>query len=337
MTVMGQDHASRASEVICRLLSDRHSAFAIDPARGTLRGIDVYSVRDLIRTLEKSLSSYERATGEPACDPEKALLLREKIFWSKFFRPMSIPTPADKLGAYAMLPAEIKQHVKEPSKIWHSTQPSLPLNGLVPAGAYYLKVNNSSHKYARVVYPVEENHRVALESKARRWVRQRYGWKWGEWWYSTIKPHVFMEKELPLPVDQPGEYKFYVVRGTVSHLHVKWPIAEGVATSLYDRDLCFMDITYKGRPSVRRKLPSAIADLASIAEDIGRTIDFVRVDLYLDRNGEVWFGELTFAPSNGVGRYSSREFEIECCKQWDFARYLYPQQPQAPISTVGNL
>jgi hypothetical protein len=172
---------------------------------------------------------------------------------------------------------------------------------------------------------VKEQRRATLETKARSWLQKRYGWGWGEWWYSTIQPRIFLEKELDLPEDRPGEFKFYSVNGNITHLHTKWQRAEGKATSVYNRDLEFLDLTFKGYPNAPQKLPSRIADLASIAEKIGQGIDFVRVDLYLDRNDEVWIGELTFSPANGLGRYSSREFEVECCKEWDFSRYLHPE------------
>jgi hypothetical protein len=176
-----------------------------------------------------------------------------------------------------------------------------------------------------VIYPVKEKRRAKLETRAQSWLRKRYGWGWGEWWYSTIEPRIFLEKELDLPEDRPGEFKFYAVNGKITHLHAKWQLAEGKATSVYDRDLGFLDLIYRGRPNARQKLPSRVADLASIAEELGQRIDFVRVDLYLDRNDEVWLGELTFAPTNGFGKYSSREFEVECCKEWDFSKYLHSE------------
>ena len=51
-------------------------------------------------------------------------------------------------------------------------------------------------------------------------------------------------------------------------------------------------------------------------------IDYVRVDVYLDRDDTIWLGELTFAPANALARYSSREFEIACCQDWDVSKYL---------------
>jgi hypothetical protein len=316
--------SSRGAAIAGRLIQDPRSAFAVDQAPGTWRGIDVYPTRELIQAIDESLKRYSQAHGEPAPDPEKASLLREKMLWSKFFRPMAIPTPADKLAAYSMLSPEAKRLVKEPPKVWRSTQGRLPFNEQIAPGAYWLKLNNSCGANMRVVFPINEKNRAWLEGLTTPSLEKKYGRPWGEWWYCLIKPRLFLEKELDLPKDPPSEFKFYVVNGRISHLHVKWPTDEGEATSVYDRDLKFLDVKYKGRPNARRKLASRVADVAAIAEQLTQGMDFVRIDLYLDRNDEIWFGEYTYAPADGLASYSSREFEAECCREWDVGAYLYP-------------
>jgi hypothetical protein len=313
---------SRAAKIVAGMMHDSQSAFATRAPLGMLRGIDVYPTTTLIRTIEVGLDKYEQVTGEPMCSPEKACLFREKIYWSKFFRPMVIPTPADKLAVYSMLPINAKLQVKEPAKIWRSAQTTLPGNDHIPPGNYYLKTNHASSTYEKIVFPLRAEQRSALEIKAKKWLQWNFGWKSGEWWYSSIQRRLFLEKELDLPQDYPGEFKFHTINGRVTHLHVNWQTPDGRATSIYDRDLTFLDLTYKKWPNCRRSLASRIADLAAIAEELGRGIDYVRVDLYLDRNNLVWLGELTFSPANARGHYSSREFEIACCRDWDVGKYL---------------
>jgi hypothetical protein len=322
---------SRAAEIVASMILDSESAFAAKPSHGTLRGIDVYPATTLLRTIQFSMDKYEQVTGEPMCSPEKACLFREKIYWSKFFRPMVLPTPADKLAAYSTLPVNAKLQVKEPPKVWQSAHTTLPDNDLVPPGNYYLKTNHASSTHQRVVYPLRPEQRSALEIKAKKWLQWNFGWKGGEWWYSSIRRRLFLEKELDLPQDYPGEFKFHTMNGRVTHLHVNWQTPEGRATSIYDRDLTFLDLTYKKWPNCRRKLSSRVADLAAIAEELARGFDYVRVDLYLDRDDTIWFGELTFSPANARGRYSSREFEIACCKTWDIGKYLRSEPFSRPV------
>ena len=44
-----------------------------------------------------------------------------------------------------------------------------------------------------------------------------------------------------------------------------------------------------------------------IAKILSKDFKFVRVDLY-DINGKVYFGELTFSPTNGVFSHYTQEF-----------------------------
>jgi len=315
-------HLSRAAEIIGTMMLDPQSAFVAKPSEGMLRGIDVYSAGTLMRVIASGLDKYELATGERMPDPKKAILLREKVFWSKFFRPMAIPTPADKLAVHSLLPPDSRSRVNEPPKVWRGFRARLPNNDLVPPGRYYLKSSHASQTFERVTFPLDRDQRAALEAKASKWLQWNFGWKTGEWWYSTIQPCLFLEKELDLPDDYPGEFKFHTVNGKVTHLHANWFTSEGRSTSIYDRDLAFIDLRYKKWPSARRALGSNVADLIPIAEGLAKGTDYVRVDLYLDRNETIWIGELTFAPANGMGRYSSREFEISCCEGWDISKYL---------------
>jgi hypothetical protein len=141
---------SRIAEVIGRLVANPDSAFSFNPPPGTLRGIDFYPFRALLRSMARALHQYKETTGEAMSVPEKAMILAEKIFWSKFFRPMLLPSPANKLTAYSLLPQKARQRLKQPPKVWQSSQLPLPSNDAVPAGSYYLKTNNGSTLNAKV-------------------------------------------------------------------------------------------------------------------------------------------------------------------------------------------
>jgi TupA-like ATPgrasp len=315
---------SRAAKIVSRMRLDPLSAFSARPPQGALRGIDVYPAETLVRAIAYSLHRYEQATGEQVPDPERATLLREKIFWSKFFRPMQIPTQADKLAIYSMLSTQAKSYVQEPPKIWQSDKPELPSNDSIQAGNYFLKTNHACSTNERVIFPLDAEQRAALQAKVKKWLQWDFGWRRGEWWYTTIQRRLYLEKELNLPEQHPGEFKFHVVNGEVTHLHVNWYTPEGRSTSIYNRDLTFLDLRYKHWPNARKTLCSRISDLVAVAEELATGIDYVRVDLYLDQNDTVWLGEFTFSPSNAVGRYSSRGFESECCRDWDMVKYLRP-------------
>jgi hypothetical protein len=53
--------------------------------------------------------------------------------------------------------------------------------------------------------------------------------------------------------------------------------------------------------------PEHLAQMIDIAKKLSADFKFVRVDLY-DINGKVYFGELTFSPTNGVFSHYTQEF-----------------------------
>jgi hypothetical protein len=70
------------------------------------------------------------------------------------------------------------------------------------------------------------------------------------------------------------------------------------------------------RAAVDPPLPEALAEFVSVAEELGRGVDFVRVDLY-DLAGRVVFGELTNYPAAGVDDFRPATFDEELGTRWD--------------------
>jgi hypothetical protein len=318
-----EGHRVRARELIEKLLADRRSLMHVAPPEGTLRGIDYYSRRGLVTLMTNVMARYERKCGVPLSYPEQATLLSEKITWSKFFRPLPVPTLADKLNAFSMLPAHATRNLKRAEVVWQSSEPQMPANSAVEPGEYFLKPNHASGMFELISFPLHDSSRVLLEAKCAGWLQTKFGRDTGEWWYSTIAPRVFLEKALDLGQDHPAEFKFHVVKGTAVSLHIYRRGPQGETSSIYDGNLRFCDISYQGMPNPRHVLPDRAPELLAIAERLAQGLDYVRVDLYLDRKAEVSFGELTFAPSDGRGTYSSPAFEARICRDWDIRRYLY--------------
>ena len=318
---------ARAGQILGTLLSDRRSAMYFRAPKGALRGLDFYSATSLVTVLARAMLRYERKYGVPLSPPEEAALLSEKITWSKFFRPLPIPTPADKLKAFSMLPVEAAALVGRAEVVWQSSEPQLPPNTAVTPGDYFLKPNHASGLFELVSFPLQEDARALLEAKCADWLRLSYGLDTGEWWYSTIAPMVFLERALDIPVDRPAELKFHMVGGKAVQLHVYRRLPDSETTSIYDGNLRFCDISYQRRKNPRFDLPAKAPELLAVAERLAQGLDYVRVDLFLDQKGDAYFGELTFAPSDGRGIYSSRKFEAQVCRDWDIRRYLYFQTP----------
>ena len=82
--------------------------------------------------------------------------------------------------------------------------------------------------------------------------------------------------------------------------------------------LGFFDKEYNLMPFYRREYkriidsiskPSNYEKMIEMAEKLSKGFPFVRVDFY-NINGNIYFGEMTFTPSGGIGQFEPDEFDI---------------------------
>jgi hypothetical protein len=75
---------------------------------------------------------------------------------------------------------------------------------------------------------------------------------------------------------------------------------------LPDVDHCPVTLIYENAETTP-VLPNDFRGMLSIAAELSRPFDFVRVDLYATADG-VFFGEFTFTPDGGVMAFSDEAF-----------------------------
>ena len=59
-------------------------------------------------------------------------------------------------------------------------------------------------------------------------------------------------------------------------------------------------------PNYPIELPANLREMISLAEKLSENEPFLRVDFY-NVNGKIYFGELTFYPASGMGKWTSEE------------------------------
>src|SRR5699024_4957449 len=128
-----------------------------------------------------------------------------------------------------------------------------------------------------------------------------------EKWYSDIKPGVLVERRL-LPEEgdtDVKDYKFHIFKqndGSVKViLEVHFEQTVNHSISYFDQDLNWLPITIE-LPNIitRIKKPSNYQVMIDYAKTLSEPFSYVRVDFY-NVNGEIYFGELTFAKTSGAG------------------------------------
>lgn len=138
----------------------------------------------------------------------------------------------------------------------------------------------------------------------------------GEWAYSAARPMLLVEELLGAPRVPPPDYKFYVFDGEVVVTDIHVNRFDGHQQRLYRPDWTPLDVHYGPYGLAPVEAPPPKWDrMLTIAEQLAKPFDFIRVDLY-DINGVIGFGELSPYPSSGLERIVPTSFDIELGEKW---------------------
>lgn len=140
--------------------------------------------------------------------------------------------------------------------------------------------------------------------------------KYREWPYKNVCKRVIAEayigeKNDELKNHDLNDYKFFCFNGRVKFFKIDFgrfvdhhanyylpngdllPFGEEICPPKFDADVV---------------LPPNISKMIEVAELLSTSIPFLRVDLY-NVNNRIFFGELTFYPAAGLGRFTPLEWE----------------------------
>lgn len=135
-----------------------------------------------------------------------------------------------------------------------------------------------------------------------------------EWPYKDVQPKIIAEKLLETPNGEDlMDYKFFCFNGTPHYCQV----ISGRKTTM---SIDFFDKNWKHQNFHEPKdFPFAKIEPAkpinydlmwNLAEKLSRNIPFVRIDFY-NVNGQIYFGEITFFPTSGLGGFDPQEWDLK--------------------------
>lgn len=139
--------------------------------------------------------------------------------------------------------------------------------------------------------------------KIERCLKNNFYYNGREWPYKNVKPRIIAEKYM---VDESGyelkDYKFFCFDGFAKAMFIasdRQVDGEETKFDFYDMDFVHLPFT-NGHPNSENKIkrPESFDQMKILAEKLSEGIPHVRVDFY-DINGQVYFGELTFAHWSG--------------------------------------
>ena len=303
---------------VARLTAMARSPFGKAPPRGYLRGIDVYSAAQFPAVVGMVGKAFQVMHGRWP-DIVNPQLLTDKMFWSIFFRPLKVPETGNKLLTSSFIPESALSLVNGPPIVWHSKTPKIPRANEVEAGIYYLKTSHGADMYRRVTYPISETDAEALDREFEQHLSTRYGFKNGEWWYSSFKPEVLLERAIG-SAEFPVSWNFLVIRGDV----VRVTAYQKIGFRRYRRTRLSPDFEPETAPDAEGAadfvMPSKSAQdaLLSAARAIGTPLRFARIDFLLDDDEQVYLGEVTFVPGGALAPLPE-DLDVSLGEMWDLS------------------
>jgi hypothetical protein len=158
----------------------------------------------------------------------------------------------------------------------------------------------------------------ALQKTAEGWLRPTTGVDLHEWAYLKARPLLLAEELLGVPGSPPADYKFYVFAGEVAAIEVHTDRFTKHSLRYYLPDWRPLEVRVGNFPlsPTEAAPPTNFEKMVAIAGELGRSFDFMRVDLY-DVDGDVFFGEVTPYPGSGIDPFVPASFDRELGAKWE--------------------
>jgi hypothetical protein len=157
----------------------------------------------------------------------------------------------------------------------------------------------------------------------RLWLGQSYEHgphRLPEWAYRDVPHRVMAEEVLGRDGLVARDLKIDVFDGVASHTCVVEGRFVDRRAAMMTRDWTMRDTPYPDVPLPDRppERPGLMDEAYAVAEELGRGLDYVRVDIY-DLGDRIVVGELTVYPAGGAKRFEPPSFELEQGRRWTLA------------------
>jgi hypothetical protein len=219
---------------------------------------------------------------------------------------------SDKIEVKSFVLERVGAEVVTPT-LWSGTElPEVPPNEW---GSQFVVKANHASGWNAMIANIDSTDWRTVTARACRWPNQPWDPFLHEHWYNLIDRKILVEPMMgdgaPL-----NDYKFFVFDGKVAIVQVDTDRFTLHKRSFYDTDWVKQPISFKFPLDERDHAPPRNLDrMIEIAEALGAGFDFVRVDLY-DLPEGPRFGEMTFSPESGFGRFSPSTVDADLGRLW---------------------
>ena len=157
---------------------------------------------------------------------------------------------------------------------------------------FVLKTNHD----CGTVIPVldyREFDRESGENMINSALTKKYGWNFGEWPYSFVRPRAYVEEYIHTNSTCPTDYKFQTAGGKVRFCNITMDRSSEPKEIVVDRD--GNDIGFKINSFARGdsyEIPDNWYAMVTAAETLSKPFQMVRVDMYALTDQKFMIGEL---------------------------------------------
>ncbi|WP_102505116.1 ATP-grasp fold amidoligase family protein [Salinivibrio kushneri] len=232
-------------------------------------------------------------------------------------------TCADKIAAKEYVASKIgKQYIIPTLFIGNSITETQARSLLEEHGDCLLKANHNSGPVYLLTTDMTQVDLKAACDDVNHQLTIDFGKYQNEPWYSEIKPQVLVEKRIYPEEGEKGlkDYKFHVFRQEDGSfkviLEVHFDQGYNHTISYFDEELNWLPITVE-HPNIVTNLEKPINYnlMVEKAKELATEFTHVRVDFY-NVDGNIYFGELTFAKTGGGAIFMHKMFDLWMGNLW---------------------
>jgi hypothetical protein len=149
-----------------------------------------------------------------------------------------------------------------------------------------------------------------LKFNIYKWKRKNLYYLSGqEWAYKNVKPRIIIEKYLEDDQGELLDFKLFCFNGEAKFIQVHKFFEGYKCLAHFDLNWNKLQVTSQNMKAYEGDIerPKSLEKMIELASKLADKLPFVRVDLY-NVNGEVFFGELTFYPSDARKNFFPESF-----------------------------
>ena len=174
---------------------------------------------------------------------------------------------------------------------------------------FVIKGTHGSNMH-EIVKDKSKLNKIKLRYNIWNWKRQNLYYKSGqEWAYKNVKPRIVIEKYMEDKNRDLLDFKFFSFNGLVKFVQVHKYFEGDKCLAHYDLKWNRLNVTSQKMTDYPGNIeqPKNLSKMVELASILSNELPFVRVDLY-NVDGEIYFGELTFYPSDARKNFFPESF-----------------------------